>query len=159
VSPANPAALVAAITLALAFVPAAPVPAAELGRLFLAPAERAALDRARHAEPAPVAAAVEEDPGITDIVIDETPAAVEPITVNGYVTRSGGPPTAWVNGTDTFQGDLSEIGIDSRRVRVEAAGVRLPVATTSGPVVLKPGQSFDPGSEAISDVYEHPPRE
>ena len=143
-----------AIAILTAIVLSTSVEAAELERLFLTPAQRAALDRARHAQPAPVEATVEEDPLLTDIVIEDTPEAAEPITVNGYVTRSGGPATAWVNGTDTFQGDLSEFGIDSQRVEVEAGGVRLPVSSTGGPVVLKPGQSFDPGSEVISDGYE-----
>ena len=146
--------LLTVIMILAGIVASAPLEAAEFGRLFLTPAQRAALDRARHAEPAPVEAPVEEDPLLTDIVIENILEAAEPITVNGYVTRSGGQATAWINGTNTFQGGLSEFGIDAQRVQIEAGGVRLPIGTSGGPVVLKPGQSFDPGSETISDVYE-----
>ncbi len=136
----------------LAFlVTTAGVQAAELGRLFLTPQERAALDRARHTVKKPTV----EQPRLVDIAPDdETPEAEAPITVDGYVSRSDGPATVWVNGTDTFQGDLSEFGIDAQRVDIETSRVRLPIGGSDAPVLLKPGQSFDPGLNAISDVYE-----
>ncbi len=59
--------------------------AAELGTLFLTPEERARLDRLRRGEPPePIAAAVGGDP--------RTPA------VTGYVKRSDGRNTVWVDG-------------------------------------------------------------
>ena len=133
------------------------VQAAELGRLFLTPQERAALDRARHTVKEPVAQQPVTETALTDIVLeDEELEADAPITVDGYVSGSTGPATVWVNGTDNFQGDLSEFGIDAQRVEIETSRVRLPIAGTDTPVLLKPGQSFDPGLNAISDVYEHP---
>ena len=131
------------------------IQAAELGRLFLTPAERAALDRARHAVKEPAPEQTVDEPRLTDVGLeDEVPEAKAPITVDGYVSRSGGPATVWVNGTDTFQGDLTEFGIDAQRVEIESSRVRLPIDGGEAPVLLKPGQSFDPGSNAISDVYE-----
>ena len=116
------------------------VQAAELGRLFLTPQERAALDRARRAVIEPVPEQIVDEPRLTDIgVDDEVPEAAAPITVDGYVSRSGGPATVWVNGTDTFQGDLTEFGIDAQRVEVESSRVRLPIDGGEAPVLLKPG--------------------
>lgn len=138
--------------------------AAELGRLFLSPAERAALDRARHAAPVAVVPLPVEEPMLEMTVQDniDTPALmmVEPVRVNGYVQRSEGPPTVWINGADTYQGDLTAHGVDARGVRIEDKGVRVPLTEMSEDLMLKPGQSFDPFAEQMADAYEqHPERE
>jgi len=55
--------------------------AQELGRLFFSPAERDALDARRSGKSS------------------STPAAAQaPVRIDGYVLRSGGRPTVWVNG-------------------------------------------------------------
>jgi len=56
--------------------------AQELGRLFFSPAEREALDARRR----------EKSGGVP------TAAAQAPVRIDGYVLRSGGRPTVWVNG-------------------------------------------------------------
>ncbi|MCZ6666812.1 MAG: hypothetical protein O7B81_16050 [Gammaproteobacteria bacterium] len=146
--------LLTVIMILAGIVASAPLEAAEFGRLFLTPAQRAALDRARHAAPVPVVPEVNETAPLADIFIEDESEIYEPITVDGFVSRSSGPSTVWINGTNSFQGDLGDFGIDSQRVQIETGGVRLPIGTSGGSVVLKPGQSFDPGSETISDVYE-----
>ncbi|MGR8920441.1 MAG: hypothetical protein ACU85V_12550 [Gammaproteobacteria bacterium] len=142
------------IGLALATLPA---PAAELGRLFLSPKERAALERARHARPeAPAVApapASELLPGI-EFTEPQPGSAPGPVRVDGYVARSEGPPTVWLNGMDSSGGGLGELGIDPRRVHLEAERVRVPVGAAPNAVLLKPGQEFDPETEQVSDGYE-----
>ncbi|MGE0859562.1 MAG: hypothetical protein AB7I01_16290 [Gammaproteobacteria bacterium] len=126
-------------------------PAAELGRLFLTPAERQAIDAAlaaRHpplgAAPPPQVSAVSDTEGAPGT----PPAPTQgPVTVNGYVARSAGAPTVWVNGSDAAAGRLSPPRADGRRVAV-------PLGT--GQVSLKPGQSFDPDTRRVSDAYEQP---
>lgn len=67
----------------VASLAAAPSAAAELGTLFHTPEERAALDRLRRGEPT-----------------EPPPAAAEarPPVVTGYVRRSDGRHTVWVDG-------------------------------------------------------------
>lgn len=70
-----------AIALLILLAQCAPCGAQELGRLFFSPAERDALDARRR-----------EIPG-------GAPAAAQaPVRIDGYVLRSGGRPTVWVNG-------------------------------------------------------------
>ena len=121
----------------------------DLGRLFSAPAERAAIDAAREARRAPAAPldaaefeAVDHASPATAPEVEPTPEAV---TVNGYVARSAGPATVWVNGSDAASGRLTPPRDDGRRVQVPLGG---------GQVTLKPGQSFDPGTRRVSDAYE-----
>ena len=72
--------LAATILAALAMLPA-PTHAEELGRLFFTPVQRQDLDRRRatNAQAAVV-------------------TAVDQVTVNGQVSRSGGKSTTWING-------------------------------------------------------------
>ena len=121
---------------------------AELGRLFLTPSQRTAIDDARRN--------LNREHDTTVVVqregasADQPPTAVLPaetVTVNGYVSRSAGAPTVWINGRDDAPGKLSPPAHDGQRVRV-------PLANGAGQVALKPGQSFDPGSHQVSDAYE-----
>ena len=124
---------------------------AELGRLFLSPTERGAIDAARQgsADVRHAKAALPDDEQQTaDIAIPAPPA--EPVTVNGYIARSAGAATVWVNGQDAAPGKLSPPGRDGRRVNV-------PVGHSGAQVALKPGQSFDPGSRQVSDAYQQRP--
>ena len=125
---------------------------AELGRLFLSAAERAAIDAARQGEER-----VRAMPGAITADHDETPASAlleapaEAVTVNGYIARSAGAATVWINGRDGAPGKLSPPARDGQRVNV-------PLKGSGGQVALKPGQSFDPESRQVSDAYQQPPR-
>lgn len=126
--------------------------AAELGRLFLGAAERAAIDAARlgSAEMRQAGANAQQETGAAASEDALPPAPAVPVTVNGYIARSAGAPTVWVNGSDMAPGTLSPPARDGRRVRV-------PLSDGAGQVALKPGQSFDPGSREVSDAYQHRP--
>ena len=131
---------------------AGPVAAAELGRLFLTPAERGAIDAARRgvaergATTQPTVSEQAQDDAQSRL--PEPPA--EAVTVNGYIARSAGAATVWVNGRDMAPGKLSASGRDGRRVNV-------PLGGNGGQVALKPGQSFDPESRQVSDAYQQRP--
>ena len=132
-------------------------PAAELGRLFLTPAERAELDRLRHVTSVPtMPTAPSTSTSVSEPAVPPPPSIA--VTVNGYVARSAGAPTMWINGADASASKLSELGIDGRRVRLDAARVRVPLNSSGGNVALKPGQSFDPISRQVSDAYERQAR-
>ena len=79
--------------------------AAELGSLFHTPEERARLDRLRRGEPSEPAAAA-------------AAAAVKP-EVTGYVRRSDGRNTVWINGTAvSVAGSRGDALLDPRAVRL-----------------------------------------
>lgn len=132
--------------------------AADLGRLFLSAAERLELDRLRQSAGANPSAAANVGASTGSESAVATAAPPRPagsVTVNGYIVRSAGAPTVWVNGADAGGADLSALGVDSRRIRIDAAQVRLPRTDGSGThLSLKPGQSFDADSQHVSDAYE-----
>jgi hypothetical protein len=115
----------------------APVAAQELGRLFFTEEQRAALDARRRAR-------VPDKP--------VAPTVASPTTrLDGYVRRSDGPSTVWVNGESH--------GVEGRGApRIESGQrdgrVSVPVGEGGGTVrfSLKPGQAIDRGTGEVRDV-------
>lgn len=112
---------------------AAPAAAQEFGRLFFTAEQRQQLDARRKAR-----------------VPDKPAAAVvaAPTTrIDGFVRRSGGPTTVFVNGeslTESAQAESPRVGRD--------ASVSLPVSESGARVAMKPGETLDRGSGEVRDV-------
>lgn len=123
-----------ALVLALLCALAANAPAAEpLGRLFFTPEQRAALDARRKAR-------VPDKPAAT--------AVASPVTrVDGYVKRSRGPSTVWMNGES-----LPEGSPEAPRIEGPSRGVSITVGESGRRVQLKPGESLDRGTGEVRDV-------
>lgn len=117
---------------------AAPAMAAaqELRRLFFTPQQRAALDERRKAR-----------------VPDKAAAAVvaAPVTrVDGFVKRSGGPPTVWINGEA-----LGETAPEAPRIdttRTPSGTVSITIGESGTRTRLKPGEALDRGNGEVRDV-------
>jgi len=116
--------------------PATDVLGQDLGRLFFTPEQRATLDARRKAR-------VPDTPNVA--------AVASPTTrVDGFVHRSGGPSTVWVNGEP-----LGEHGPEAPRiVRGAASDARVSVPLGEGGIrfSLKPGQVLDRSNGEVSDV-------
>ena len=104
--------------------------AQELGRLFFTPEQREALDARRKAR------------------VPDKPAAaivVSPTTrVDGFVKRSGGPSTVWVNGEA-----LPEGSGDAPRI---APSMSVSVGEGGRRTALKPGEVLDRGTGEVRDL-------
>ena len=122
------------LALCLALAPAAR--AQELGRLFFTPEQRAALDARRKAR------------------VPDKPAAERPASpttrLDGYVKRSDGPSTVWVNGEG-----LLETSPEAPRIgatRRDDGRVSVPVGESGARVGLRPGETLDRGSGEVRDL-------
>ena len=128
------------LLLALVLLPAliAPAHAQSLGRLFFTPEQRAALDARRKAR-----------------VPDKPAAAVvaSPVTrIDGYVKRSQGPSTVWMNGES-----LSESAPEAPRIQAPSSdggegSVAISVGESGRRVRLKPGEALDRGTGEVKDL-------
>ena len=118
------------IALLALLLAAAPAMAQELGRLFFTPEQRAALDARRKAR-------VPDKPSATVVASPTT-------RVDGFVQRSGGPSTVWVNGEALPEGpgELPRIG----------PRVSVPLGEGGRRAALKPGQTLDRGTGEVRDV-------
>jgi len=107
-----------------------PCMAQQMGRLFFTPEQRAALDVRRKAR------------------VPDKPAAVvvaSPTTrLDGFVKRSTGPSTVWVNGEP-----LTEGAGDAPRI-----GPRVSISVGEGGrrATLRPGEVLDRGTGEVRDV-------
>ncbi len=132
----TPFALFVLVTL----VAAAPseVRAQSLGRLFLTPEQRAALD-VRRASRVPDKPAAE--------VVVESPTA----RVDGQVVRSDGRSTIWVNGLPVREGSRSE-GLRMTPAPSAADSVTLSVGDSERSVRLKVGESMNRDTGEVRDM-------
>jgi len=121
--------------LLLALMPAGPAAAQELGRLFFTPEQRAALDARRAARLPDKPAAVAESPTTR---------------VDGYVKRSSGKSTVWVDGEATPDG----LQIEGLRVQRgnDPTRVTVTVGEDGRRIVLRVGESFDRATGQVKDV-------
>ncbi|MGE0875450.1 MAG: hypothetical protein AB7O31_12345 [Burkholderiales bacterium] len=111
--------------------------AQELGRLFLTPDERAALDARR-------AAKLPDKPAAAAVV-------ASPVTrIDGYVQRSGGPSTVWVNGEALTEGAAQS----TVRIHPGSAGeasIAFPAEPEPRETRARVGQSVDTLTGEIRD--------
>ena len=108
----------------------------EVGRLFFTPDQRANLDQRRKAR------------------VPDKPAAATvaaPVTrVDGYVKRSAGPSTVWINGESVPENAPEAPRIDGGRD--PSGSVSISVGESGKRVRLKPGESLDRGNGEVHDV-------
>ena len=122
--------------LALAFLVVRSAQAQELGRLFFTPEQRSALDARRKAR-------VPDKPAAAAIASPTT-------RMDGFVQRSGGPSTVWVNGEA-----LPENAPEAPRIQSGRAGdprVSISVGETGRRTTLRPGEVLDRGNGEVRDV-------
>ena len=138
--------------LLLCFLPAlAASDDTHLGRLFLTPAERASLDivRQNSKPPEKLVQAGEREDNKTDIA-PAPPEALPVVTIHGYVKRSDGKGTVWVNGVPV-QEKSAEKGFEVGRLQGNTNQVQIKLSGTGKTVNIKAGQSFDPASGKVVD--------
>jgi len=115
---------------------AAQAGAQEFGRLFFTPEQRAALDARRKAR-------VPDKPAAVTVVSPTT-------RLDGFVKRSGGPSTVFVDGEALTEGGQPDSPRLPRRRGDDR--VSIPVGESGSRIELKPGEVLDRGSGEVRDV-------
>jgi len=132
-------------------LPVAASAADELGRLFTTPGERAQLDEARRAAP------LEPLPVIVPQAQGTKPVEVEgALTLRGLVKRGAGRSTAWVNDSNTYEGDLDSPyrTVDKSGIAADQVSLKLPDGRAS--VQVKVGQTYETASSRIRELGTAP---
>lgn len=127
-----------------------------LGRLFTTPYERVQLERLRNKKPEPIIA---EQVNIDEIVKPDTedanPVARDAIILKGLVHRSDGKNSAWINDSNTFEGDLESQYIEVKQNDIYEDNVRIIMPDKSTVIDLKVGQGYEPELEQVFDPQEN----
>jgi hypothetical protein len=117
-----------------------------IGRLFSTAAERANLDRLRQQNKL-----LSDQATATEPVIPAEPAR-EQFTLDGFVRRSSGKGTTWINQIPQNEGAVSQnIRVRQQLSKPPAVSVLLPSGKR---LALKVGQTFDAVSGKLIEVYE-----
>ncbi|MCG8379862.1 MAG: hypothetical protein MI865_10375, partial [Proteobacteria bacterium] len=100
----------------------------ELGRLFTTQSERAKLEKIRYAKPKPEVVEEIEIEEIIEPVVEEEKVVRDVITVRGLVHRSDGNNTAWINSSNTYEGDLESqyIEVSNEQISTEDVTIVMP---------------------------------
>jgi hypothetical protein len=120
-------------TLAALLVLAPPAAAQELGRVFFTPEQRAALDARRKAR-------VPDKPAAATVASPTT-------RMDGFVRRSGGPTTVWLNGES-----VPENAPEAPRLQPGRSGVSINVGESGRRQSLRPGETLDRGNGEVRDL-------
>jgi hypothetical protein len=127
------------------FILNSPVYADNLGRIFTTADERKELDKIRRIKDKPkkvVAVNVEEI--MKPVVVEKEIIERDAITLRGLVHRSDGKSTAWINDSNTFEGDLESqyIQVPDNKISSDQVTIIMPDDSTN--VELKVGEAFTP---------------
>ena len=145
-----------AIFIALVLGSAGTAWAAEpLGRLFTSPQQRKQLDDLRAAIPQG------EEITVPQFLSAETgesgeaePAPGSGITVKGLVKREAGQGMAWINDSNTFEGDLASQYLKIESKDIQSGGVRISVPDQDEAINVKVGETYNPATGQVSDLAE-----
>jgi len=127
----------------------------EFGRFFTSPEQRVRLDNLRSGRPEVVIKITEQD------LVDEqpqTPAGPpqDALTVKGVVRRHGGASTAWINDSNTYEGDLASQYITVDENDIHDNRVLLKITGSGEDIEVKVGETYDPDSDHIVDIVQDP---
>lgn len=128
---------------------AEPVP---LGRLFLTPAERAALDTIRQNSRPPEKIVTPGNASEEDETA-ASPTAPPVVTVQGYVKRSDGKGTVWING-QAVQEKSATKDVEVGRLQGNTNEVQIKLPGAGQTIKLKAGQSYNPASGKVGNLRE-----
>lgn len=153
---------VIALNMMLSFVPAwaadAKPATTNMGRLFLTPSERASLNIIRQNSKAPDRIiTAEETKKDTENELDVPVEPTKPVTLNGFVGRSDGKNTVWVNHqamsekTTTKNLAVGNLQKNNGQVQITVIG------TEKKSAALKAGQVYDPNSKKVYNYTKDVP--
>ena len=140
--------------LVLCVTPCAQAASDGFGRLFTTPEERRNLQVLRYSAPE-VEEVIEIIVEVDEVAEDKTePRDINGITLNGIVYRKGGKSTAWLNGTNSYEGSLTSeyFRINTGDINSKKVSVIVPEADLE--FDLKVGQTYEPNDGSLLDIVD-----
>ena len=141
--------------LVLCVTPCAQAASDGFGRLFTTPEERRNLQVLRYSEPE-IEEVIEIIVEVDEVAEEETESReLEGITLNGIVYRKGGKSTAWLNGSNSYEGSLTSeyFRINTGDINSKKVSVTVPEADLE--FDLKVGQTYEPNDGRLLDLVEN----
>lgn len=144
-------AIVILVPALLVFAGISTASAEQFGRFFTTAKQRQHLEELRKEKPEAVIIIDEAEIFIEEQSEVET-VPLNAITVKGLVYRKGGKSTAWVNDSNSYEGDLASQYTQVSRGNIHSDKVIIGLPGNSPDIKLKVGQTYDPGTEQFNDI-------
>ena len=142
-------ALAAVILLAAGDRPA--WPAEEFGRFFTTPRQRERLDELRKSVSGSLVKVKEEE-----LKTDDSDKKVQQprseIRLKGVVYRTDGVNTAWINDSNSYEGDATSEYTKVNEHEIDPKGVKMVLPGDKKTVRLKVGESYDSSAGKTNDI-------
>jgi len=125
------------------------------GRLFTTPEERRNLQILRYSAPE-IDEVIEIIVEVDEVAEEKTePRDIDGITLNGIVYRQGGKSTAWLNGSNSYEGSLTSEYFRINTGDINSMKVSVTVPEAGLEFDLKVGQTYEPNYDRLLDIVEN----
>jgi hypothetical protein len=115
-----------------------------LGRIFTSADERQQLEKLRNKKEEQEKFVVEEVKKIEKPIVQKELLNRDKITLKGLVHRSDGKNAAWINNTNTYEGDLDTQFIEVPDNKIKADNVTIIMPDDNVNIELRVGEEFVP---------------
>ncbi len=141
-----------AVVILSLFMTSNSVSADTLGTLFTSEEERARLEYVRKQKPVVekfITGAEEIDEVFDEVPVNEEIDVRDTLNLKGFVKRSDGKNSAWINDGNTYEGDLDTLYIKVNSDDINDDNVTINMPDNKTQVRLKVGEAYDPNSRQI----------
>lgn len=137
------------IAMTLSFV--LPVQADTLGHLFTTEQQRNRLDymRSQKIVVEKSVVAPEDVDEILEPEIEEEAVIKDSINIKGIVKRSDGKHSAWINDSNTYEGDLDTLYLNVGPEHISSDRVKIKMPDKETEIELRVGEAYDPNTDQI----------
>ena len=124
----------------------------DFGRFFTTPMQRQYLDQLK-SRGTPIVVEIEKDLAVLENETGEAEEISDTVTVKGLVYRKGGRNAAWLNNSNTFEGDIASGYTDVAESEISSSGIKVRIGNKED-IRLKVGQKYEPATENIRDIVQ-----
>ena len=129
--------------------------AEDFGRFFTTPMQRQYLDQLK-ARGTPIVVKVEDDLNTGEKKIEKKEVVNDALTVKGLVYRKDGKSAAWLNDSNTFEGDVAWEYAGVKEEKITSSKVKIRVGDQNKDINLKVGEKYEPATESVKDIIQEP---
>lgn len=123
----------------------------EFGRFFTTPRQRERLDELRSASSG-IVVNINEDELQLDEDVQKTEQKHDELTLRGVVYRSDGKNTAWINDSNSYEGDVASEVTRVNEHEISPGGVEMELPGDKKKIRLKVGEAYDSSASKTSDI-------
>lgn len=123
----------------------------DFGRFFTTPKQRERLDELRKSSSNIVINVRDEELNI-DQDVKKVEQQHSEIRLKGIVTRSDGKNTAWINDSNTYEGDVASSITRVKEHEITSSGIKLDLPGDKKSVNLKVGEAYDSAAGTTDDI-------